>query len=107
MLDRAFLRSCLYSSWFWEYQAYLCMVHHLISNCKSHNYSCCNSELFTVYIIYNVKSICMCLQGHAIAASMCMEEEKKKQAMFSSTYLYAMAPSPYKMCVVCIMWAVL
>ena len=45
----------------------------------------------------------MCLQGHAIAASMCMEEKKKKkQAMFSCVYLYAMSPSPYKMCVVCI-----
>ena len=48
----------------------------------------------------------MCLHGHAIAASMCMEEEKKKQAMFSCVYLYAMSPSPYKMCVLCIMCAV-
>ena len=35
-----------------------------------------------------------------------MEEEKKKQAMFSCVYQYAMSPSPYKMCVVCIMCAV-
>ena len=45
----------------------------------------------------------MFLPGHAIAARMCMEEDKKKQAIFSSTYLYGMAPSPTKMFIVCFM----
>ena len=85
-----------------EYQAYISLVHHLISNRKRHNYSYCNSELLTVYIIYSVKSIYMCRHEHA----MCMEEEKKKQAMFSSNYLYAMSPSPYRKCFACIMGAV-